>query len=116
MAWSLATIVPELDLIFAQEEKKYRIQHPNALSPRIFIQHEGNIEKKVINTIVGLFPEGVYVDFFPNVTFSDSGQQVEVVRKPTIVKIGRSPEKLRDTSSAFSSVPRKKEKKVIRVK
>ena len=116
MAWSLATIVPKLDELFAQQNRKYRVQHPNALSPRIYIQYEGKeLDTDTIESITGMFPDDVYVNFIHNVRFEDSGTEVEVVRKPTIREIGRSPEKLKDLSSAFGDNPlRKKERKAVR--
>ena len=69
MGWSIENIKPQLNVIFGGEGKRYRMQHPNALSPRVYIQHEEEISTEVKDTIVALFPEFVYVDFFPNMSF-----------------------------------------------
>ena len=69
MGWSIENVRPQLDVIFENEGKRYTMQHPNALSPRVYLQHEGEIPTETKHAIVALFPEIVYVDFFPNMSF-----------------------------------------------
>ena len=71
MGWSIENVRPQMDVIFSNEGKKYKMNHPNAMSPRVYIQHEGEISTEVKDTIVSLFPEMVYIDFFPNMSFGD---------------------------------------------
>ena len=71
MGWSIENIRPQMDSIFKAEEKGYRMNHPNALSPRVYMQHQGELSQDTKDKIVSLFPEFVYVDFFPNLEFGD---------------------------------------------
>lgn len=69
MGWSIDTMKPGLDAIFANLNKQYTIFHVEATQPTIMIKHEGEIPVTVMKTIVGFFPEFVYVNFVPNTTF-----------------------------------------------
>ncbi len=80
MGWSIENIKPQLDVIFAGEGKRYSIQHPNALSPRVYLQHEGEITTDAQHSISALFPEFVYIDFFPNMAFGDSLIKLKPIR------------------------------------
>ena len=71
MGWSIENLRPQLDSIFQNEGKRYSMQHPNALSPRVYLQHEGEISTEIKHSIVSLFPEFVYIDFFPKMSFGD---------------------------------------------
>ena len=71
MGWSIENIRPQLDVIFEKENKRYSMQHPNALSPRVYLQHEGIIPTETQHEIVALFPEFVYIDFFPDMSFGE---------------------------------------------
>jgi hypothetical protein len=71
MGWSIENIRPQMDSIFKAEGKAYRMNHPNALSPRVYLQHEGKLSQESKDKIVSLFPEFVYVDFFPNLEFGE---------------------------------------------
>lgn len=87
MGWSIENVRLELDAIFTAEGKKYTIQHPDALSPRVYIQHEGDISVETRYLISSLFPADVYIDYFPNVSFA--GEPVKVVRKPGVTRLER---------------------------
>ena len=76
MGWSIENIRPQLDSIFENEGKRYSIQHPDALSPRVFIQHEGELSNDTKWLISSLFPAEVYIDFFPNISFGNSSTRV----------------------------------------
>ena len=80
MGWSIENIRPQLDVIFANEGKRYSMQHPNALSPRVYLQHEGEISTETKYTISALFPEFVYVDFFPNMSFAGEPVKTKPLR------------------------------------
>lgn len=69
MGWSVDNVRPQLDVLF--KGTRYNIQHPNALSPRVFLQHEGELSLEMKDSIIRLFPEFVYIDFFPNMSFPD---------------------------------------------
>ena len=71
MGWSIENVRPQMDVIFENEGKRYSMQHPNAMSPRVYLQHEGEISTETKFTITSLFPEIVYIDFFPNMTFTE---------------------------------------------
>ena len=69
MGWSVDLYRTDLDSIFAGLKKQYDIQHVEATNPTIMIKHEGEIPVSVMKTIVGFFPDFVYVNFVPNTTF-----------------------------------------------
>jgi DNA-directed RNA polymerase subunit L len=73
MGWSVEIIRPQLDAIFKENGIKYDIQHPDAMSPMVYITYEGKLADKVIRYIVDLFPEFVYVDIKPT-TFPAKGE------------------------------------------
>lgn len=79
MGWSIENVRPQLNAIFAKEGKRYSIQHPDALSPRVYLQHEGKISTDTKWRISSLFPAEVYIDFFPDISFV--GEPVKVVSK-----------------------------------
>jgi len=81
MGWSIENIRPQVDALFANEGKRYAMQHPNALSPRVYIQHEGEISTEAKFALTSLFPEMVYIDFFPNMTFPDEPSAKRNVRR-----------------------------------
>ena len=72
MAWSIDVVKPQVDAIFESIGKDYTMTHPNAMSPRVFIQHEGELDVETKRLIVALFPENVYVDFFANAYLGNS--------------------------------------------
>ena len=80
MGWSIENIRPQLDSIFENEGKRYSMQHPNALSPRVYLQHEGEILTETKHSIVALFPEFVYIDFFPNMSFGDEPIRIKPLK------------------------------------
>ena len=79
MGWSIENVRPQLDAIFANEGKRYSIQHPQAMSPRVYLQHEGTVSDDTKWLITSLFPDEVYVDFFPNIIFGD--EPAKLVKK-----------------------------------
>lgn len=81
MGWSIENIKPQLDKIFENEGKRYSMQHPNAMSPRVYIQHEGELSTEAQHAVVALFPEFVYVDFFPNLTFEGEPVKKRNIRR-----------------------------------
>ena len=80
MGWSIENVRPQLDVIFDGENKRYTMQHPNALSPRVYLQHEGEISTETKHLIASLFPEFVYVDFFPNMSFANEPVKIKPLK------------------------------------
>jgi len=63
MGWSLDIVRPQLDKIFQGLGMRYEAQHPDAMSPRIYIIHEKELPATTMKHIANLFPELVYVEF-----------------------------------------------------
>ena len=61
MGWSIEIVKPQLDKIL--KENEYRIEHPDALSPRVNIYYNGEIDRLAMREIVALFPDFVYINF-----------------------------------------------------
>jgi len=76
MGWSIDVVKKELDEIFRKgvfphyKEIRYDVTHPEAYSPRVYVRYEGEITASAKRKVVELFPESVYVDFFPNSHFA----------------------------------------------
>ena len=64
MGWSVDIVKPTLDLIFDSLDMRYTITHPQALSPRVFINHDGDMPVEAKQAIATLFPDFVSVEFF----------------------------------------------------
>jgi hypothetical protein len=115
MAWSLAEIAPRVDTMFSLEGKKYRLLQPSSMTPRVIIQHEGELSQDSIGIITALFPEGVRVDFIGNVTIAESNEPVRLVQQPSKKRIGRQFNELGSTQTTPTPALRRKEKKATRV-
>lgn len=65
MGWSIDTVRPELNKIFKEAERKYRITHPQQPHQGVIIEHLGDKELPVRFKlrIAELFPDFVYIDF-----------------------------------------------------
>ncbi len=65
MGWSIDTVRPELNKIFKEASRKYRITHPQQAHLGVVIEHLGNRDLPVRfkMRIAELFPEAVYIDF-----------------------------------------------------
>ena len=65
MGWSIDTIQPELNKIFRDANRKYRITHPQQPSEGVVIEHLGDKDLPVRfkRQIADLFPDFVYIDF-----------------------------------------------------
>lgn len=63
MGWSVDTVKPELDIIFTSLGIRYKIDHPDSMSPQVYIQYEGELPVTVMKAIIQKFPELVYVGF-----------------------------------------------------
>ena len=65
MGWSIDTVRPELNKIFKEADRKYRITHPQEIHPGVVIEHLGNKDLPVRfkRQIAELFPELVYIQF-----------------------------------------------------
>lgn len=70
MGWSIEQHRGILDSIFNEQEKRYRISHVESTQASVLIEYEGEkIPNTVLNRIVKMFPEHVYVEFWPGITF-----------------------------------------------
>jgi len=80
MGWSIDVIEPAIDLIFRSLGVSYQLNRPDALSPRVFINHDGEIPVEAKQSITSLFPETVRVDFFnvhiPGVIVKRTGRRI----------------------------------------
>lgn len=65
MGWSIDTVRPELNKIFKEADRKYRITHPQQPHLGVIIEHLGDKDLPVRfkKQIAELFPEPVYIDF-----------------------------------------------------
>ncbi len=65
MGWSIDTVRPELNKIFREAGRKYRITHPQEIHPGVVIEHLGNNDLPVRfkRQIADLFPDFVYIQF-----------------------------------------------------
>ncbi len=65
MGWSIDTVRPELNKIFKEAGRKYRITHPQQAHLGVIVEHLGNRDLPVRfkMRIAELFPEAVYIDF-----------------------------------------------------
>lgn len=73
MGWSELTAAPDIDRIFKKQKLKYTVRRVLQVhSPIIQILHEGKLPIPIINQILELFPEFVYVEFVPDTPFNPS--------------------------------------------
>jgi len=67
MGWSIDTARYALKQIFRDEERKFRIVHPQSPQPTVDIHYSMNgkrdISKATKMEIIALFPDDVYVNF-----------------------------------------------------
>jgi len=68
MGWSLDILKPELNRIFREAKRKYRVTHPQSPKEAVIVEYEGEKEEDEIAQrfkvrIVELFPEFVFVEF-----------------------------------------------------
>lgn len=75
MGWNELVLIPQIDAIFRKQKKKYRVQWVSSTYPQIRIQYEDSIPLSSAQEIITLFPESVYVELIPHVTFAK--EQVE---------------------------------------
>lgn len=65
MGWSVHIVRPELNRIFKETGRKYRVLHPQQIHQGVLIEYSGDSELPVRfkREISALFPDFVYVDF-----------------------------------------------------
>lgn len=65
MGWSIDTVRPELNKIFKEAGRKYRITHPQSAHQGVVIEYLGNddVSPRFKKRLAELFPEFVYIDF-----------------------------------------------------
>lgn len=76
MGWSIETIRAELDAVFGRAGIKYDVLHTTDVYPRVTITYDGDLPLLVLNYIVKLFPDNVYVDI-KRITFSVESKKEE---------------------------------------
>ena len=96
--WSLETIRPKLDVIFNAEGLRYKVQHPNALSPRVFLHHEGELSNEAREIVTRIFPDGVYIDFIPEISLPETKDLATLVSKPGTRRVGANLDSPKDNS------------------
>lgn len=65
MGWCIDVVRIELNKIFKEDNRKYRITHPQQPHQGVIIEHMGDedLPNRLKRQIVELFPDFVYVDF-----------------------------------------------------
>lgn len=65
MGWSIDTVRPQLNKIFLEADRRYRITHPQQPSQGVVIEHLGkdDLPVRFKKQIANLFPDFVYIDF-----------------------------------------------------
>ena len=65
MGWSIDTVRSELNKIFKEAGRKYRITHPQSAHHGVVIEHLGDedLSNRFKKRIAELFPDFVYIDF-----------------------------------------------------
>jgi hypothetical protein len=72
MGWSVDTQQLVIERVFRKQKMKCKITHPEAPYPTVLIQYSGEkIRVDVMQSIVELFPEFVYVHFIPETVFPE---------------------------------------------
>ena len=79
MGWSIDIVRPELNKIFKEANRKYRITHPQSPHQGVVIEHLGNTDLPVRfkRQIAELFPDFVYIDFLLVQQSQEVAEQVE---------------------------------------
>ena len=65
MGWSIEIVLPELNKIFEEAGRRYRITHPQQAHQGVIIEHLGDKDLAIRfkRQIAELFPDFVYIDF-----------------------------------------------------
>ena len=65
MGWSIDTARPELNKIFKEAGRKYRITHPQSSQQGVVIEYLGDedLSNRFKKRLAELFPDFVYIDF-----------------------------------------------------
>ncbi len=65
MGWSINIVKPEMDKIFREANRKYRITHPQSAHQGVVIEHLGDtdLSTRFKRQLAELFPDFVYIDF-----------------------------------------------------
>ena len=70
MGWSIDVVRPELDDIFKEAKRYYRLTHPQSASVSVIVEYSGDRDLPIRykSRIVELLPDFVYVQFINNAT------------------------------------------------
>lgn len=65
MGWCIDTARINLNKIFKEVDRKYRITHPESSQQQVVIEHLGSkdLDARLKKRVTDLFPEFVYVNF-----------------------------------------------------
>ena len=66
MGWSISIVESQIDKIlrpWLNNSVQYKIEHPDAMSPRVNFIYTGKINEEQMIRITALFPDFVYVNF-----------------------------------------------------
>lgn len=79
MGWSIDIVRPELNKIFKEAGRKYRITHPQSAHQGVVIEHLGDddISPRIKKSLANLFPDFVYIDFVQVVASQVVAEQME---------------------------------------
>jgi hypothetical protein len=75
MGWSVDTQQLKIERIFRKVKRKCKVTHPESPDPTILIQYEGKrVGVDVMQSVVELFPDFVYVHFVPDTIFPEESK------------------------------------------
>ena len=79
MGWSIEIVLPELNKIFKEAGRRYRITHPQQIHQGVIIEHLGDKDLPIRfkRQIAELFPEFVYIDFVQVPMATEVADQLE---------------------------------------
>lgn len=79
MGWSIEIVLPELNKIFKEADRRYRITHPQQIHQGVIIEHLGDKDLPIRfkKRIAEMFPDFVYIDFVQVKMASEVADQLE---------------------------------------
>lgn len=72
MGWTVDTKQLQIERIFRKLKRKCKVTHPESPHALVLIQYEGKqVAVDVMQSVVDLFPEFVYIHFIPETVFPE---------------------------------------------
>ena len=71
MGWSIDLYRPFVKSFFKVEDKKYRLTHPESVTPTVVLRYQGKLPLIAMKRIAEVFPDFVYVTFVPDTPFAE---------------------------------------------